>query len=162
MVRHGWAVGVLLLALPGPAGSAAAAQAGATMAIKVEVLAPPCAVSDAALDYGTYTSGQLAPLDGSAEVSFAGCGPGVVTLELDGGQSGDQDARHLGNSGASLGYGLFQDAARTRTFGTGSSAASLTLADQSAGHFTVYGRIPAHQTAAAGAFTDTVNMTLAF
>ena len=55
------------------------------MAITVEVLAPPCAVSDATLDFGSYTAGQLAPLDDSAAVGFAGCGPGVVMLELDGG-----------------------------------------------------------------------------
>ena len=159
MARHGWTVAVLLLALPGPA---AAAQAGSTMAIKVEVLAPPCAVSDATLDFGSYTAGQLAPLDGSAAVGFAGCGPGVVMLELDGGQAGDQTARRLGNGGAVLGYGLFQDASRTRPFGTGAAAASVTLVDQSAGHFTVYGRIPARQSVAAGSFTDTVNMTLTF
>jgi spore coat protein U-like protein len=162
MVRCLWTVAVLLLALPGSAGSAAAAQVGAEMAIKVEVLAPPCAISDATLDFGSYTAGQLAPLDGTATVSFAGCGPGVVMLELDGGQSGDQTARRLGNGSAALGYGLFQDAARTRPFGTGASAASVTLADQSAGRFTVYGRIPARQSVTPGTFTDTVSMTLTF
>ena len=153
---------VLLLALPGSAGSAAAAQVGAELAIKVEVLAPPCAVSDATLDFGTYTAGQLAPLDGSAAVSFAGCGPGIVMLELDGGQSGDQTGRRLGNGSGILGYGLFQDAARAKPFGTGASAASLTLAAQSAGKFTVYGRIPPRQSAGPGSYTDTINMTLTF
>ncbi len=127
------------------------------------VVAPsPCAVASAALDFGTYTAGQPAARDAQANISYTACGPGTLRIELDGGASENASGRQLRNGTSVLGYGLFQDTARTRVFGSGTAAPTVNLTAAADGRVTVYGRIPGRQDVAPGTYTDTVGVTLTF
>jgi spore coat protein U-like protein len=60
-------------------------------------------------------------------------------------------------------YSLFRDAARTSNWGN--TVGTDTLAGSASGStdtLTVYGRIPVQATGSAGAYTDTVNVTVTY
>jgi spore coat protein U-like protein len=158
--RFATAAVLAAVALGAAGGAAHAATRTSSVAVRVEVLPSPCTVSSAALDFGTYTAGQAAALDAQTVISYAACGPGTLRVELDGGRSGDPAARRLGRG--ALAYGLFRDAARSGTFGTGSDAATVSLRAVADGRIVVYGRIPGRQEVAPGTYTDSVTITLSF
>jgi len=65
-----------------------------------------------------------------------------------------------GPSGSTLGYGLYNDAARTTGFG---AAANSVIGNGAAQPMSVYGRIPVGQTSARpGAYSDTVTVLVAY
>ncbi len=68
-----------------------------------------------------------------------------------------------GAGGATIGYTLYRDAARTQLWGTTTGAD--TFAGTGAGvaqSVTVYGRVPAQATPAPGVYADTVNVTVTY
>jgi spore coat protein U-like protein len=150
------------LGLLGPAGPADAVTRTSNLALRVVVAPSPCAVSGTALDFGTYTAGQAGPRDATATISYTSCGPGTLRIELDGGGGGSVSGRQLRSGSSTLSYGLFQDAARTRIFGTGNAAPTVDLTAAGDGRVTVFGRIPGRQDATPGTYTDTVCITLTF
>jgi spore coat protein U-like protein len=66
------------------------------------------------------------------------------------------------NAGGTLGYQLYRNSSRTQVWGTGANAQQVQLLQAGAGNIPVYGSIPGGQAAAAGSYTDTVNVTLTF
>ena len=133
-----------------------------TLSVSVTV-ETACSVAGGTLDFGTYTGGQQAALDGQGTITFANCGVGTLTLELDGGQAGNVNARTLkANGGGELDYQLYRNASRNQIWGTGNDAQLVQLLIAGNGSVPVYGKIPGGQTAAAGTYTDTVNITLTF
>ena len=140
----------------------AGAQTTDTSTLSVTAtVATSCALSSGTLDFGTYTSGQTTPRDATGQFAFTNC-DGTLTFELDGGQSGSVSARAMTSGGNSLSYQLFRDSSRTAVFGTGSDAQQVLLLTPQNGTVSVYGRIDAGQVAAAGTYSDTVNITLTF
>lgn len=122
-----------------------------------------CAINGSALDFGTYTGGQQADLNSQGQISYTGCAVGTLTIAFDGGGSGNVDARKLVSSGGgNLAYQLYRNSARTQVWGTGANAQQVQLLQPGAGNIPVYGRIPGGQTATAGSYADTVNVTLTF
>jgi spore coat protein U-like protein len=65
-------------------------------------------------------------------------------------------------SGGSLNYQLFRNSARSQVWGSGAEAQQVVLLVPGSGNVPVYGRIPGSQNVAAGAYSDTVNVTLTF
>jgi spore coat protein U-like protein len=146
-----------------PATVALAATATSTLGVRV-VVQPSCTVSGATLDFGTYTSGQTTALTGFTQIAYSNCPAGQLRFQLDGGTNGTATARKLGNGGggALLNYGIFRDSARTQNFGQAGDSRLVTLTAAGSGNISVYGRIPAGQSVAAGTYTDTVVITLDF
>lgn len=133
-----------------------------TLGVRV-VVQPACTVAGATLDFGSYTSGQTTDLNGFTQIAYSNCPAGQLRFQLDGGSSGSTSARRLANgSGGQLGYGIFRDSARTQPFGQGTNSRLITLTAPGSGNVSVYGRIPAGQSVAAGTYTDTVVITLDF
>lgn len=122
-----------------------------------------CEISGSTLDFGTYTGGQENALNGQGQISYTGCAAGTLVIDFDGGTSGDVQSRQMsGDAGGTLGYQLYRNASRTQVWGTGANALQVQLIEPGAGNIAVYGSIPGGQIAAAGNYTDTVNVTLTF
>jgi len=139
--------------------AAGAASAQSTAQTNFQVLAnvqATCSVSATNLDFGQYDPLSTTPKDGSSTISVT-CtngttyGVGVTT----------PTARAMtGPAGATLTYGLYNDTGRTTAFNVPANGATGNGQAQA---ISVYGRIPIGQiTARAGAYTDTVNVTVTY
>jgi spore coat protein U-like protein len=123
-----------------------------------------CALNGGTMSFGQYLSGQATDLDVEGTINYANCPVGTLTFELDGGQSGDVNARAM-KSGSSdtLSYQLYKTSVRNAVWGMGANAQTQQIIEQTpTGSINVYGRIPKGQTVAAGSYADTVNITLTF
>lgn len=119
--------------------------------------------------FGNLSFGQYSSLSNIIDSQSTGASTGnmqmvcttgtAYTVSLDNGlhASGAQ-RRMIGPAGAFINYNLFQDAPRATAW-----AAGTPLAATGAGtpvDLIVYGRVPAQTTPAAGAYADTVTMTV--
>ncbi len=123
-------------------------------------IAANCDLETADLDFGT--AGLIGDnIDADTALAIT-CTPGTgYSISIDGGSSGDPSHRLLHSGGNSVSYDLYSDTQRTEHWGTASGdtvAGHGTGAEQDLG---VYGRIPP-QPAAAGAYTDTVVVTITY
>ena len=127
-----------------------------TLSLKVQV-ASSCSINGSTLDFGTYTNNQPGNLDAEGSLTVVDCPAGTV-VRLDGGGGGNINQRRMsGPDERILNYNLYNGAGRTGIWGDGTTGDALTYTGTA---MTVYGRIPGGQTAALGAYTDTVNITL--
>lgn len=123
-----------------------------------------CEISTAptTLDFGTH--GVLsANVDSTSEIGVTCTTGAVYDIGLDGGGSGDINARVMTLGTEDVGYQLYQEAARTtvwgETVGTDTLASTGTGIEQ---QFTVFGRVPPQATPPAGTYTDTVLVTVTY
>jgi spore coat protein U-like protein len=125
--------------------------------------APTCTISATDLSFADYTQAQL---DGQSAITVTCTNSTPWSLGLNQGTSPGATVttrKMTGPGGVSLSYGLFQDVARTvswgNTVGTDTVPGAGTGNPQS---LTVYGRIPASQTPVAGGYRDMITATLTF
>ena len=144
------------------AGDAAGQTETGQLSVSATVLSG-CTVIGGTLNFGTYTSGQQAPLDASGQIGYVNCS-GRLTFELDGGQEGNVNARKMSGADGKLKYQIFQTSTRNSVWGSGGNAYVLDLlgATPISGDVTVHGRIAGGQTVPGGTYTDIVNITLTF
>jgi len=130
-----------------------------------------CTVTTAGISFGNYD--PLSQVDnGSTGTIRVFCTlilslAGSFTIDLSTGSSGSYSQRTLKNGASSLAYNLFSDSAYGQIWGNGTggstqvsqSFTSLLIVDRS---FTVYGRIPAGQNVSAGAYADTIIVTVTY
>ncbi|CAM3828016.1 spore coat U domain-containing protein [Rahnella bruchi] len=95
------------------------------------------------------------------------CTPGTtVAIGMDYGiHGGSATQRYMANSGATatLGYQLYQNAARTVIWGTGAQAMTISSFPSTTQTYPVYGRLFSFTTSpTAGTYTDTVTVTLTY
>jgi len=147
----------------------AAIGAGAT-AVSGSAAAMSCSVAATGVNFGVYN-----PLSGTPDTAM-----GTVTVTCDvlvglfaswtvalnTGDSGSFGPRLLGSGGSHLTYNLYTSAAYSSIWGDGSGTTTL-ISDQKTlivgsniSSYTVYGRIPAGQDAAAGTYLDTIVVTV--
>ncbi|MGD9508896.1 MAG: spore coat U domain-containing protein [Geminicoccaceae bacterium] len=154
---------LLLLLVLLPAGHAAPARAGTDtdiLTVTATVLSA-CSLSGGTLNFGSYTSGQTANLDVTGVINYVNCS-GSLTFALDGGLSGNVNARQMQQGANRLSYQIYRNAVRNAVWGTGADAQGVVLVGTQSGSVTVYGRIPSGQVVQDGTYTDTVNVTLTF
>jgi len=140
---------------------ALAATDTATLTVTASVAAV-CNVQSATLAFGTYDP-AAANLDATTTINLT-CTPGTTyDIGLDGGGSGNVAARQMANGGATLDYGMYQNAARTTIWGDiiGPDTVNGVGGGGVQSH-TVFGRIPTGQFVATGAYSDTVTITVTF
>lgn len=131
-------------------------------------------VSTQTLDFTRYEplSGQPAQAEVELEVECFFLLPinvvsSLLTLSLDGGISGNRQMTREGG-GASLAYGVFRDAARLQTWGSGegstiSNLFSFVLGSLSSiRRITGFASIPAGQDVPAGIYSDSLTVTVEF
>lgn len=116
--------------------------------------------------FGNYSPITGSDLDATSTIDVT-CTNGLsYDVELDAGTTsgGAISARLMTDSTNTLGYNLYTTSARTTVWGDGTSS-SVTVSGTGNGSvqsLTVYGRVPASQTAPAGAYSDTVTATVNF
>jgi spore coat protein U-like protein len=138
-----------------------------------------CAVAVVGVNFGTYDPIVAAPDDSAGRVdvtctNIPGTGLDNVayTIALSPGVAGNFNPRRLASGNARLDYNLFRDAGRTQAWGNGTSGSFLVSGSLRVGPgqgngtrtntHDIFGRVPAQQDAAAGAYTDTIVVTLTF
>ncbi|MBE1529902.1 spore coat protein U-like protein [Sphingopyxis sp. OAS728] len=130
-----------------------------------------CTVSATGVAFGSYNTLAASPNDAAGSVRVV-CTllldlAGSFTVDLSPGASNNYAGRTLRNGTNSLVYNLYTNAARTQIWGNGTgsslrvtqSFAGLLLVDRT---IPVYGRIPARQNARAGAYSDTIIVTVTY
>ena len=147
-------------------GSAYSATATTSMPVTALVV-NVCAVAALPLAFGTYDPTSSSNLDGTATVTVTCSLNTAYNVRMSAGSNGGGiSARKMliGGGGTDLlPYSLFRDSNRTQnwgetdgndtTSGTGSGLPQL---------LTVYGRIAGSENVPAGAFTDTVTVTVSY
>jgi spore coat protein U-like protein len=145
-----------------PVQPAAAATATATFQVTATVLAT-CLITANPLAFGTYAGTQT---DATTTLSVTCTNTTGYTVGLDAGTGAGATVasrRMTGPGSAVLTYGLFTDSARGTVWGN--TVGTNTVAGTGSGlaqTLTVYGRVPASQFVAPGAYVDTVTATINF
>ena len=125
-----------------------------------------CTVFTRALNFGTYNAGTPPPLDvtGRVDVRCLGTPFTPYTILIGPGSSGDAANRALFNATDQLLYNLFTDPARTIIWGdgTGGTGSVSGLPPPRRQRFPIYGRVYGSQNVPAGAYGDTVDITVLF
>ena len=143
-----------------------AASATTTIPVSATVI-QSCTITSGPLSFGNYNGISGAAIDVAGSMSPA-CTTGTTySISLDAGVGAGANAgtrKLTGPVGASLAYGIYADAARTTAWGDGSFG---TVLQTGVGNGTVatlqmYGRIPASQNAPAGAYADTITVTVTY
>jgi spore coat protein U-like protein len=96
----------------------------------------------------------------------------AYSVALSPGVAGNFNPRRLASGAARLDYNLFRDAGRTQVWGNGTSGSFLVSGTMRVGSgqgnstrtntHDIFGRVPAQQDAAVGAYADTIVVTLTF
>ena len=144
--------------------AAQAATSTATMPVTITIQ-NACNVSSVApttLNFGTQGP-LLAAVNQTSTITVTCTKNAPYNIGLDGGTSGNVNARTMINGANSVGYQLYSDSSRTavwgNTIGTNTVASSGTGSAQA---FTVYGQVPAQATPPAATYNDTVNVTVTY
>lgn len=146
--------------------SATATQAATvsdTMSVSANVLAV-CVVNAGDMVFGNVDPTSGSAVDQTASISVL-CTKGTsFTVGLNAGTASGATVsnRHMTGGADQLGYGLYRDAARTANWGNtpGTDTPAAQVAASAASTLTVYGRIPGGQNVAAGAYADTITVTV--
>lgn len=157
------ALGGVALAAP------TAARAGSlqtSMGVSATVTAN-CSITALPVAFGDINplAGTAFTANGSVTVTCTNGSTWSVTADAGGGSGATLTTRRMTFSGNTLNYALYTDSGYANVWGsgTGGTAAVSGSGTGSAQTFTVYGRIPAGQTAArAGGYSDTVNITITY
>lgn len=159
-------IAAALMALPMPRGEAATATG--SMTVSATVLTA-CNVTPGALAFGNYDPTSATARDATASIVVVCTAGTAYTLGLDAGSGSGATttARKmtLVAGSATLNYAIYNDSARTTNWGNTSGTGALTGTSSLVSltqTFTAYGRIPVSQTATAGAYADTVTVTLSY
>ncbi len=142
-----------------------AEAATATGSFNVQVtIAATCVVTSATnLDFGTQ--GVLAAnVDQTSTINVTCTNTTPYNIGLDKGLNGSSvTTRQMKAGSALINYSLFSDSGRTTNWGNtvGTDTVAAT-GNGSAQPFTVYGRIPAQTSPAAGTYTDTITITVTY
>ena len=138
--------------------------AAATLEVTATV-ASACTVESGSLAFGAYQAGPQAPsLEGSGGFNVQCTSPASIEIKLDGGlnEGAGGDARAMKGPGNSyLNYALFEGSSPF-AFPWDPGLGIVYTVDSGANEIVVNGVIDAGQTAQAGEYSDTVQITMTF
>ncbi|GGA16754.1 Csu type fimbrial protein [Neptunicoccus cionae] len=123
---------------------------------------PSCELDVTAMDFGSLPTPMATAVDETATVNVRCTNSTNYSVTLDQGLNGGSGPadRRMKNSSYELSYGLYRDVARSAPWGalaTNDVDSTGIGANQS---FTIYGRIPAGQSAYYGTYSDSVVVTV--
>jgi spore coat protein U-like protein len=161
--RLGLAVALAGIPFSGALVSPALAQSTETTTFQVTAtIANTCVISATALAFGPYTGTQL-DATSTITVTCTATTPWQVGLDAGTAAGATTTTRKMTNGASTLNYSLFRNS--TRTLNWGNTLGTDTLTGVATGLQqlnTVYGRIPAAQAPAPGAYLDTITATVTF
>jgi spore coat protein U-like protein len=132
-----------------------------------------CSVAATSVAFGAYDPLNASPTNSVGTVSVT-CSVTLLALlwswdiKLSAGGSGSLVTRQMTSGASQLNYNLYLDSGRTTIWGDGTGGSAypsplILLAIGTTTHnFPVYGRIPAGQDRGAGAYTDTIVVTIEY
>ncbi|HEV2867255.1 MAG TPA: spore coat U domain-containing protein [Allosphingosinicella sp.] len=127
-----------------------------------------CTVTTAGITFSAYDTVNKPAVDSTGTITVAcqgGSGAESLSLNLTGGAGGSCTSRQMRNGAASLGYQIYQNAARTSNFCDAGSRMDIVI-DFASGpnqsrNYLIYGRVTANQTPATwGSYSDTLTLTV--
>lgn len=130
----------------------------------------PVQVAASAMAFGSYAPGSASPLQATSTITLS-CGVGLdllpsFTVSISSGSSGSFGEREMAAGSNRLRYNIFTTGSHTTVWGDGSGGTAtasyssvLLLGNLS---FTAYGLAPAGQWPAAGAYQDTLLVTVSY
>jgi spore coat protein U-like protein len=147
-------------------GLACAATATGTLTVTATVTTA-CSIVTLPLAFGNYDPTSATDLNGSTTATLT-CTPGTAyKIGMDAGQGSGATVttRKMTSGSNTLNYKLYRDSARTLNWGNtpgtdtldGTSSLLTTV-----NTINIYGTIPKSQAAGAGAYTDTVTVTVTY
>ena len=142
-------------------GPAAAATATGSMTVTATVAAT-CVIAAAPLAFGNY-SGLQSDATAVLSITCTNTTPYTIGLGVGLGTGATVTSRKMTLTTATLGYALYSDTGRTINWGL--TPGTDTVAGTGSGAvqpITVYGRVPAGEFVAPGAYTDTVVATVTY
>jgi len=147
--------------------SAQSSSATASLAVSASV-AKNCTITTTPVVFGSYdsvTANATAPLDVIGGVIVTCTKGATAHVGLNAGSNSQGSTRRMRQSAtAFLTYEIYKDSAHATRWGN-TADTSLDIPEapnQTPRTFSVYGRVPAAQTAAVGTYTDTVMATVNF
>lgn len=157
---------VLVFATAFGAIPASANTSSANLQVSVTVDAA-CSISTTPVAFSSYAplGGNASTPDDSTGTVTVRCSTGTVAnIGLDCGITCAVGVRHMKSGSDLLSYDLYQNTSRTTEWGNGIGSWLTTPAasDSNPQVYTVYGRIPAAQSAPPGSYADTVVATVNF
>jgi spore coat protein U-like protein len=156
------AAAALAVALVSAPNSAFASTATATFGVSATVT-NTCTISGAALSFGAY-SGAVDQAQTTLTVKCTNNGDYSVALNQGATTGGTVNTRLMANGTYTLGYSLYTSNAYSTIWGDGSGSTQTvsgvgTGANQT---LTVYGQIPANESAISGTYSDTITATITY
>lgn len=123
-----------------------------------------CIIATTNLAFGSYPAVAAGPTVLATSTVQITCGLGdTYTIGLDDGVNRAGSQRRMARTAAPvnfLNYNLFQDAARTRPWGDNGGTRVNAVGTAAPQSYTVYGQLPGAQIVPAGAYVDTVTVTV--
>ena len=157
----GAAAALMASATLSPAG---AGSAPTTLGVSMAITAG-CTVTSSPVAFGsTSVLSSALTASGSLTVTCTNTTTYTVALDQGAGTGATVTTRTMqGPASATISYGLYRDGAWSQNWGktAGTDTASGT-GNGSAQNITVYGKVPAQTSPAAGSYADTVNVTVNF
>jgi spore coat protein U-like protein len=145
-----------------PAELAEAAGTATTTFQETANVQATCNISATNLAFGTY-AGTVSDATSTVTVTCTNTTAWNVGLTAGTCPGATVTTRCMLNGAAQLGYALYRDSARTLNWGNTSGTDTLAgTGNGTAQANTVYGRIPAGQFPAPGAYADTITATVSF
>lgn len=156
---------VACLALAAMTDPARAGTVQTTMNVSATVQSS-CLVSAAPMLFGSYDPNNASPTNATTSITVT-CTTGTsfgVGLSAGSTSGATITARHMGNAANRLNYALFSDSGRTTNWGNspGVDAPANTTATAVPSVISVYGQIAAQQNIPAGAYSDTITVTVTY
>ena len=147
------------------ASAADASTVQTTMSVTTTVQSS-CLVSAAPLSFGNYDPVSATANNATSSITVT-CTTGTnFTVGLNAGTASGASVttRQMSNASQHLNYSLFSDSGRTSNWGNtaGVDTPAAITATASPSVLTVYGRIAAQQNVPAGAYSDTVTITVTY
>lgn len=128
-----------------------------------EVSAQNCTLSIVSINFGSYESLTSSPNVATGEITVNCDHDLPFVIKLGHGQnsgSGFHPRKMISSRGDTFTYNLYRDSTRNEVFGDGTGDTFTQTGTGENQQFTVYGRIPARQNIRAGAYRDSVTVTL--
>jgi spore coat protein U-like protein len=131
------------------------------------VVLSTCTIVPSAIVFPDYALGEQSNITGNIAVT---CTPDVTSYQvaLDAGTgsgasvSGGRKMTSLTVPGATLTYNLYRDANRTQPWGSTRDVDTVVSTGTLLQNYTVYAKLPMNQYVAAGAYQDTVSVSLLY
>ncbi|MBC3918406.1 spore coat protein U domain-containing protein [Undibacterium sp. CY18W] len=122
------------------------------------VVVPTCTVQGSAISFGNY---ETTPVEQTSNIGV-NCSQGTAYVVSLGGANANV-RQMAGPSNATLNYALFQDASRSKLWGSAvDSNAVAGTGNGNLQNLPVYGRIPAGQVVTPGNYNEAVSITLTY